>query len=167
MIGGDFGVYILTITGAVVIIAVSEILMPEGKTAKYVKSALSVFLVFIIISPIANFFNKGIDYKDIFKQDVLQSDYTFTAKLNEQRAKAMEKSAQKYLEQKGYENILVKVLYSGSKEGIEVDFIHLDLTYFEFNGDSQHIYIIDNIIDLTAEYFNVSKERVYTYGENQ
>jgi hypothetical protein len=166
MISGAFGLYIMSVAGAVVIAAVAEIIMPEGKTAKYVKSALSVFLVFIIISPLSQMFLQGISFDNLFSSDVLQTDYSFIAGINESKAKALEKSAANYLKQKGYENISVNVLYTGDKEGIKVIGVNIDLTKFEFKDGDRHIHIIDNIIGLVSVYLNVAKENIYIYGKD-
>lgn len=166
MITGSFGVYILSIVGAVVLTSVADIIMPEGKTSKYVKNALSIFLVLIIISPISQMLSGGVNFDNFFETDNIQTDYSFILKLNEQKAEALEQNTKSHLKQAGYENITVNILYTGNTEGIKVDYVHLDLTKFEFNANDEHIHIIDNIIKCVSVFLNISKEKIYTYGTN-
>lgn len=164
MISGTFGTYILSIVGAVVLATVAEVLMPEGKTAKYVKNTLSIFLVLIIISPISKMIAGDIVIKDIFSSEVIQTDYSFISKLNEKKAQTLENNTERHLNLNGYSNTSIKILYTGNEKGIKIDYVHIDLTKFEFNGEGPHIHIIDNIKNLVSVYLGISKEYIYTYG---
>lgn len=166
MITGSFGLYIMSVVGAVILSTIAEIIMPEGKTAKYVKNTLSIFLVMIIISPISQLLTGDINFNDFFKNESIETNYSFILKLNEKKAEALEKDTQNYLQQNDYDNITVNILYTGNEEGIKIDFVHLDLTKFEFKENDLHIHIIDNIIDLVSRYLNIAKENIYTYGAN-
>lgn len=164
MISGSFGMYIMSVVGAVVLATVAEVLMPEGKTAKYVKSAVSIFLVLIIISPISKMLSGEVSFKDIFGSEITTVDYRIISKINESKADALEDNTEKHLKSCGYENINVNILYTGGKEGIKVDYVHIDFTKFEFKESGAHIHIIDNIVDIVSVYLGVAKENIYTYG---
>jgi Stage III sporulation protein AF (Spore_III_AF). len=88
--GSGFGLYILSIAGAVVLMTFADIIMPEGQTAKYIKSTLSIFLVLIILSPIADFFSGGVDLSGFSANSTVQTDYGFINKLNARKAEALE-----------------------------------------------------------------------------
>lgn len=162
--GSGFGLYVLSIVGAVVLMTVADIIMPDGETAKYIKSTLSIFLVLIIITPIANFLSGSTDLSGFLINEKVQTDYSFINKLNEKKADALEEKTENYLKQKGYTNVGVNILYTGSTEGIEIDYVHLDLINLVFNSNDEHINIIDNIVEYVSVYLNVTKENIYTYG---
>jgi hypothetical protein len=159
--------YILCIAAVAVLCAAAEIMMSDGKTQKYVKYALSIIMVFIIINPLAEIFRRGADINQIIKEDIVQNDYAYIGVINEQRARALERAVQSHLKSKGFGGVKARIIYTGDKQGITVDYVYLDLTNFEFNGGGEHIHIIDNVIGLTADYLNISRERVGVYGENQ
>jgi len=154
----------MSVVGAVVLTTVAEILMPEGKTAKYVKNTLSIFLVLIIISPISKIMTGEINFNNFFNSESYQTDYSFISKLNEKKVTAIEEDTENYLKSNGYENITVNILYTGTAEGVNIDYVHLDLTKFEFKDNTVHIYIIDNIIDTVTIYLGIAKENIYRYG---
>lgn len=165
MTGGSFGVYILSIAGAVVIMTVADIIMPEGQTSKYLKSILSLFLVLIIISPLPDMLKKGADINSYFTENAFESDYTsFITSLNAKKAAAVEEKTEKYLEGLGYKGIEVRLVYTGNTEGINIDYVHLDLTNLVFNNNGEHINIIDNIVEYVSVYLGAAKENIYTYG---
>ena len=55
--------YIIGILGIVIISVLVEIILPSGQTAKYIKSLLSVFVVFVLVNPIINFINDSYGWK--------------------------------------------------------------------------------------------------------
>lgn len=164
MIGSAFGMYIMSIVGAVVLMTVADIILPEGQTAKYTKSALSIFLVLIIISPISKIMSGEVDIGSIFKSESVQADYSFTQNLNRIKADSLEKGLEKHLEKNGYKNVKANILYTESAEGITVDFVHIDLTNVVFIKETEHINIIYEVTNISSEYCVVQKERVFTYG---
>ena len=47
--------WILSITGIILVSLIVEIILPNGKTNNLIKSIVSIFSVFIIISPLKDF----------------------------------------------------------------------------------------------------------------
>lgn len=48
----DFSAWILSIVGVAAITLIVDILLPEGETAKYIKSVFGILTVFIIAMPL-------------------------------------------------------------------------------------------------------------------
>ncbi|NLK18080.1 MAG: hypothetical protein GX304_06170 [Clostridiales bacterium] len=159
-----FGTYVFSIAGAVVLTTIADLLMPEGKNSKHVKNALSIFLALIIISPLAKVASGEIKISDLFDGTAIEVDYSFISKLNERKVRSLEQSLERHLAEKGYPSIKVRILYTDNKEGINMDYAHIDLTSFEFNTGEPHIHIIDEIVGIASAYLKLPRERIYTYG---
>lgn len=166
MITGGFGTYILSITGVVILLSIADIIVPKGKTAKYIKSAMSILLILIIITPISKIKSGELGIGGIFDSDTSYTEVNFSNNLNRMKIEQMEKTTSAYLTTKGYKNITIKILYSIINNEIIIDFVHIDFTKFVSSGSGEHIQTIQKIIAYVAEYLNVPIERVFTYGAN-
>ena len=59
--------WIKNIIVAVIITIIIEMILPEGKNKKYIKTVISIYIVFVVISPIfSKILNKKIDVSKIF-----------------------------------------------------------------------------------------------------
>ncbi len=76
------GEWVISVAGVIMLGVLLEIVLPEGKTAKYVKGAFSLLVVFAIAAPLPKLLNKdltaSIDSSDIrvdsqFVQDTYNS----------------------------------------------------------------------------------------------
>lgn len=161
-----FGTYVFSIAGAVVLITIADLIMPEGKSSKHVKSALSIFVALIILSPLAKIAAGEVRLTDLFDSEAVEVDYSFISRLNEKKVRALEDDLEKRLSAEGYPGIKIRILYTDNKEGINMEYAHVDLTSFEFNSGQPHIHIIDNIVGIVGAYLDLPKERIYTYGAN-
>lgn len=55
------GAWILSISGVICLGILLEIVLPEGKTAKYIKGAFSLLVVLAIVAPLPNLLKKDFD----------------------------------------------------------------------------------------------------------
>lgn len=82
--------WIISIVGVICLGVLLEIVLPEGKTSKYVKGTFSLLVIFVIILPLPKLLNGEIDlgkYEEIFKvDDSVQTTYfeKYTAGVEEQ-----------------------------------------------------------------------------------
>lgn len=66
------GAWIMSIVGVICLGVLLEIVLPEGQTAKYVKGAFSLLVVFVIAAPLPAIFKK--EYKFSVDSSVFQVD---------------------------------------------------------------------------------------------
>ena len=63
--------YLISIVGMVVLSVVVDILLPSGRVGGFVKSICSLFLFFVIVSPIINYFNNSTNAISQFSENTL------------------------------------------------------------------------------------------------
>lgn len=99
----DFSAWILSIVGVAAITLIVDILLPEGETAKYIKSVFGILTVFIIAMPLPVILGGEVDFSAVFEESgAVSVDYEFVDQLNEMRIRNMETSIEEYLKKEGY-----------------------------------------------------------------
>ena len=96
---------------AVIIASIFEMILPNGKTKKYIKMILGVFIVFSIISPFVNstdLYNIDVneiigDYAQSFEIDNTTSQNSTDEKIEDLYINELEKDISKKVEEQGFE----------------------------------------------------------------
>lgn len=94
------GVWIMSVVGVICLGLLLEIVLPEGQTAKYVKGAFSLLIVFVIAAPLPNLLGKDLKLKLDSCTFEVDGDYinaTYSA-----YSQGTAKSIEKYLLENGY-----------------------------------------------------------------
>ena len=167
MIGGSFGAYILSVTGAVILLAVAEMIMPDGQTAKYVRSALSLILTLIIISPLPNLLRENSAAPAAVVTGTgqpIEYNQSYIAALNTMKARQAEEGAVRHLAQNGFGGARVTLDYSGGTEGITVTAARADVSDMPLPQDSTRAAYLDGFSVCLASYLKIEKGRVFIYG---
>ena len=122
------------IVTSVIIITILEMLIPEGKNKKYIKTVLGIYLLFTIISPIA----KAITGDEINLKNIIQID-KFKNKNTNIHAIETNASIEKIYETNLKEDIINKL----AQKGYEANRIDLKIELEDKNnyGRINHIYV--------------------------
>lgn len=69
------GAWIMSIVGVICLGILLEIVLPEGQTAKYVKGAFSLLVIFVIVAPLPALFKSGFELNLDGTQLEIDEDY--------------------------------------------------------------------------------------------
>ena len=122
------------IVTSVIIITILEMLIPEGKNKKYIKTVLGIYLLFTIISPIA----KAITGDEINLKNIIQID-EFKNKNTNIHAIETNASIEKIYETNLKEDIMNKLAQKGY-EANKID-LKIELEDKSNYGRINHIYV--------------------------
>jgi len=83
--------WILSIVGMVLTVTLTEILLPEGQTAKYIKGVISLMVVYVVIAPIPALLQSKIDINTFFDFSLssYESDDAFIQLIKEDKQSAL------------------------------------------------------------------------------
>ncbi|MBO4472509.1 MAG: stage III sporulation protein AF [Clostridia bacterium] len=83
--------WILSIVGMVLSVTLTEILLPEGQTAKYIKGVISLMVVYVVIAPIPALLQSKIDINTFFDFSLssYESDDAFIQLIKEDKQSAL------------------------------------------------------------------------------
>ena len=137
------GAWILSIAGVICLGILLEIVLPEGKTAKYVKGAFSLLVVFAIVAPLPKLIKSDFDLNvDADIQSWSQNDDYTTAYYS-----AFEDKVQNALLQEGCESKVKINVSSGVIARVEV-------TVYDMRLDGK------DIVRITSETLGISEDKV-------
>ncbi len=156
----------LTILGLAVVMTIAEMLLPNGKLRKVIRSVFATVTALCIITPLPSLL-KGVGESfdnAIFDTSESITDDDYLEYIDGEKRNIIERGAVKYLEERGIRDVAVEVVLDDSGFGVEsarVDFSKFSNIGITENGE--HINKSE-IIGLIAEYLGVGKEAIMTYG---
>ena len=98
--------YILSVLGIVLVSVLIEIILPSGQTAKYIKSVFSIFVVYVLISPILSMIKKDYDITKYLQQGNMQINQTLLNNIYKDQIDAKNTDIENILENAGYTTML-------------------------------------------------------------
>ena len=93
--------WIISIVGVIALGVLLEIMLPEGKTAKYVRGAFSLLVIFAIASPLPTLIKS--DFKPVLDESYLEIDYAYVADAYDAYADKLSSAIEGYLHEEGIE----------------------------------------------------------------
>ena len=79
----NLSAWVLSIVGIVVLTLMVDIIIPEGKTGKYIKGVFAMLTVFVIAMPLPKIFNSEFDLEEFLQQNTSASaDYDVLDNIN-------------------------------------------------------------------------------------
>jgi len=83
--------WILSIVGTVLTITLTEVMLPEGKTAKFIKGVISLMVIYVVIAPIPAIMQSKIDINSFFdfSSSSYESDSEFIGIIKEDKQSAL------------------------------------------------------------------------------
>ena len=98
--------WILSIVGMVLTVTLTEILLPEGQTAKYIKGVISLMVVYVVIAPIPALLQSKIDINSFFDFSISsnESDEAFIQLIKEDKQSALGDQLDRLYRLNGLEN---------------------------------------------------------------
>ena len=141
--------YILSIVGAVLISAVITIIAPSGKMGKFVKGAMKLFTLIVLITPFVSWFQSG---ELSLSAGVLKEDDGYFAACAEMLAKRDEEAISAAVrEEFGLETtaeVVRKADATFAREKITVK-----ISDFGIYGQGEHTHIIDRVQAFLVERY--------------
>jgi len=150
--------WILSIIGIVFISIIMEIILPNGKTNKFIKSIFSVFLLFIFISPIKDLIHKFSN--TTFNEDNIKIDENFLYDINLAKNESNQILIQNRLKNKGIEGVNVVICNNLQNYDYSIEKIYIDITNLVITDKNQHINKYEVITNTILELINIEKDKI-------
>jgi len=156
----DISKWIISISGMVIIGVLIEVVLPEGKMSKILKSVVGVFSVLIIILPLKDFDFKSLSFSNTSDFVI---DEEFVEERENEKITLVEKEVESNLELNGYTCVSVKILgdYSGSE--LQITSVFVDIANIVLNDEKLNIDKYTNIMAIIKASLNVSEDCVIFY----
>ena len=95
--------WILSIVGTVLTITLTEVMLPEGNTAKFIKGVISLMVIYVVIAPIPALLRSEIDVKTFFDftSSGYESDSSFIGIIKEDKQSALSREINEAFAERG------------------------------------------------------------------
>ncbi|MDD2227436.1 MAG: stage III sporulation protein AF [Clostridia bacterium] len=157
-------VWILSITGIIVLSVVVDLVLPNGSTSKFIKNIFAFVIVIVIISPVIMFFsNKNLELDDFFKENSVVVQQDFIANINRKKLNKVEYDVKKTLKANGISGVGVGVMADVFAKELEVTQVSIDLSQIVIDKNFSHIDIKKSIIEIVLRFVKVKKSQIIFY----
>ncbi len=152
--------YMLSIVGVVLLFIVIELILPNGKSAKYIRSILGIFLVFVIVAPLAKL--KNLDFNALLSENnvTYQLDYDYLYQLHLKEAQELQQNIILLLKDKGIEGAEVIVTIEQESLDLQINKIFVDLSGAVISKNQEHIINYTTLKTIISEYASIDKDKV-------
>lgn len=131
--------YLLAILGIVIICVLVEIILPSGQTAKYIKSLLAIFVVYVLINPIMTLLKSDFDIKKYLGQENVIINTELLTNIYNKQIEAKQKDIENLLHNDGYEGVMVSLIYNIVEEEINIYKVKINIDNLVITSSNQNI----------------------------
>ncbi len=154
----SFAAWGLTVLGLAITISIAEMLLPQGKMRKVIRSVFATVTALVIVTPLPSLLNTDFDLDFGMDDIVVDSDYLEYT--NGVKAALVAASVNDKLKAAGYIGVSVEVSLD---DGWNVHSATVKFSNSSMTEDGEHINKSE-IIGLIADYLRIGEEAIMTYG---
>lgn len=159
----NFSAWIMSVVVAVCLTVLIDIFLSEGETKKYVKSAASLVVFAVLISPVPSLFNKEVNFFEKPETSVESAvDSAYLIRYYSKKYSALEDSCEKLLAEKGYDGVAVVINYNW--KGSETEIVSVVADASGITRKNANIDIKETIKSALSDALGVDKRCVTVLG---
>lgn len=150
--------WIMSILGIVIVGTVVDLVLPEGRMNKYIKSIFACATILIIVLPLPNLIKNNFNVNDgeLIKPDfVLDSDYIEYAEKVKMRYLAH--GVEEELANEGYKNTKVEISGNFKNNVVTINLVKINISNLVIDENLQHINKYEQISKLVTKYLSIDK----------
>ena len=152
--------YILSVLGIVLVSVLIEIILPSGQTAKYIKSVFSIFVVYVLISPILSMIKKDYDITKYLQQGNMQINQTLLNNIYKDQIDAKNTDIENILENAGYSGTKVRIVFNIVDDKIILEKVKINLDNLVITSPNANINKYQHIRQVVAQSIEIKEEDI-------
>lgn len=138
--------YILAVCGAVILSALVTILLPEGKTGKFINGMLRVFCVAVMLVPLCGLFEKfGAPSLPEGGSEEVALDESFMERVFSEQALAQAEALETSLSEDPGISVSAEILWECVEYAYTVREVRIEIENFGIYGEDEHIFVIEQV----------------------
>ena len=155
--------YILSVCGAVIISALVVILLPDGKTGKFINGILKLFCLLVMLVPLFGFIR---DFRIEQRGEVASEialDENFIDHFYGEIAAEEEAMLKKRLEKEYSVTLSVQIGWEFVEYAYNISNVSIKIENFGMYGEDEHILVISEIRNRASEILQTDTEVISVY----
>lgn len=144
-----------SVIGAVILSVLSEVLLAEGETKKYVKGIIAVVTVAVVFSGVAGLLRGGFDVNTVFENSgaEISVDERYIRELENARAEEKKKRYLNALEAEGISGVEVFFVLNTTEASFCFDTVYISTNNVVIADNATNIVVNDRITELAKAIF--------------
>lgn len=153
--------YIWAVCGAVIISALASILLPEGKTGKFINGILKLFCLSVMLTPLFAILAAGELPQGGNGSGQTELDSSFIEYMFGRRAEADAEALDTAIESEFSIAVSAEILWDYAEYAYNVTDVNIKIENFGMYGDDEHIFIIGRVESRAKEMFPDAEVNIY------
>ncbi|MDR3318355.1 MAG: stage III sporulation protein AF [Clostridiales bacterium] len=158
----EISAWILSICGVVLLGALIDILIPDGKMRKFTKSVFAVIVLFVILRPLPALIDSGFGFK--IDGGGINIDDGIAEITYKQKIGLLESDLKRTLDMSGYSGVKVTITVDKYYEDMRILSVACDLTELTLSGSASENKRYEDIARIASQKLSIAKESVVFYG---
>ncbi len=159
--------WLLSVTAAVLLSVLLELLLSEGKIKKYVTGVLSLVIICVVFLPVIKFVKNDFSLSDMLPQtetNVIIVDENALAAIDGMKKQEAERQVETELSSVGIKDAEVNIYTYDDGETTRISYITVNLQASVITGYEENIILTEKIKETVCEILTVSEDKVIIYG---
>ena len=155
--------YILAVCGAVILSALVTIVLPEGKTGKFIGGILRLFCLLVMLTPLLALLQTG-GSGDVFAEETgakISLDDSFVAYMFDRRADEEERAVRERLAEEFGVRSAVQIGWKSVEYAYTVSKVEIVIEDFGIYGEDEHIFVIEQVRSRVSELYSGAEVTVH------
>lgn len=148
----------ISVVGTVLLTVLADVILPDGQTNKYVKTALSVVVILAMLAPVVKITDGSLSFVSDDKQYQAQSQYLYM--VEQKQESEIEQRLISELAESGYKNCIVEAEATLNEQGLTIDKISVNLKNAVIPDGMSNILVTEDITDIVSKQCGVASEKV-------
>lgn len=155
--------WVLSIAGVIVFGVLLDVVLPQGKTAKYLKGIFAILVVYVIVAPLPKALGKAEKWVENFDESSFEFSFSNGGDFwqNSENLSDISEKTEKMLENNGISGAIVLPRYD---EFGKVLYVNVDFSAVPENLKTKQNFEKAKLI--VANYFEIKTEEVRILGTN-
>lgn len=159
--GCDMTSLVTTIVGVIVLTVLSDMMLPEGQTSKYIKFVVGIIVVYVMVSGITALFDKdnsALAWGDI---DTISIDSEYMQYVLDANCQAYEATCVSALEASGYASAEVSVQCIQQDYSVVVQSVEVNISNCGISSENNNIdIVVQDIVSTLSYLLSIDTEQV-------
>lgn len=148
----------ISVVGTILLTVLADVILPDGQTNKYVKTALSVVVILAMLAPVVKIADGSLSFVSDDKQYQAQSQYLYM--VEQKQESEIEQRLISELAESGYKNCIVEAEATLNEQGLTIDKISVNLKNAVIPDGMSNILVTEDITDIVSKQCGVASEKV-------
>lgn len=155
--------WLMSIIGVVFLSVLVDIVLPDSKLSKYVKSIFAFIILLVIIAPLKEIKKGEFNLSKYFTNLNIQVDEDFIDNINQMKINQLNDKIVYLADEAGYKNLIVQIVSNNNEYGLQILKVNIFLENLVIEEDSKHIDKYRKIKDIVKNVVDVNEELIEFY----